>query len=274
MFVSIKYKGLYYHHSYDEHPESKTYQLHCHNLYEIYFFIRGEGSFIIEGNRYELKRNNMLIMRPSEFHCFKFDKPLGYERCALHFNSEELFECLSDKTLLSPFLDHEPGKNNLIIPREEDGILDIINRMDECSNLTLEECKLKTQFILGELLTTILSISRRSLFAPNYDSSNTLANSLLEYINSNITLHITLDDLANKFYMSKYYLSHIFKKYTGVSILEYILRKKVLFATQLIENGKKSFEVAEQCGFGDYSTFYRTYKRITGSPPSKSGSKK
>jgi AraC-like DNA-binding protein len=263
----VTFNGFYYYHSIDEHPEKNEFFLHCHNFYEIYYFKKGDGSLIIEGNKYELKKNSLLIIRPREFHYYKIEKPTEYERCTLHFHTNQLMNCISDELLLSPFLNRELGKNNLLATDIEDGIEDLFKRLEKCDLLCEEECNSKAQFILGELLCTILNISKRKEMSTNFITSNALAEGILHFINKNITEMISLEELSTNFFVSKYYLSHIFKKYTGVSILEYSLRKKVLLASEMIRNGEKANKAAENCGFGDYSSFYRAYKRILGVSP-------
>jgi AraC-like DNA-binding protein len=267
LISNVIFNGFYYHHSFDEHPNTKEFYMHCHNFYEIYYFVQGGGSFIIEGNCYELKKNTLLLMRPSEFHYFKIEKPIDYERCVLHFDINELMECFSNNLLLSPFQNRELGKNNLLLPYSEDEIEKLFHKLDKCSILPPEEQTLKAQFILGELLCLILNISKRDEFDTAFNSSNALVEAIIQYINKHINSPIVLDELSSKFFVSKYYLSHMFKKYTGVSVLEYALRKKVLLASQMIKNGEKAIVAAKNLGFGDYSSFYRAYKKFLGESP-------
>lgn len=267
--ISISYKGLSYQHSINERPNTERFHLHCHDAYEIYYFICGEGNFIIEGNRYELKKNTMLIIRPNEFHYFQLNHPVRYERYTLHFDVQHLMNFLSDKWLLSPFLDRELGKNNLLVPRKGDGVTELFQRIDACSELPEDEQKTKSQFIIGELLTVILNISRRTENEESYDNVHALVAKVLQYINENISSDFSLNELAAKFFVSKYYLSHVFKKNTGITILEYSLQKKIVLASQMLKSGEKASVTAEACGFGDYASFYRAYKRIMGISPSK-----
>lgn len=269
-FSYMGYNGFAYHHSMDNNRGDPQFLMHCHpEDYEVYCFLRGCGCFYIEGNRYRLNKNDILIIRPREFHCFKLEDSSPYERCAMNFRTGDLSYVRLDKTLLAPFHSHKPGQNNLIVPTENDHVEDFIRRFDLCTRLPQEEAKPTSQFILGEFLTQIFSISRRNVLSIDYDNSNLLVNGILEYINGHITSRLTLEKLSEVFFVSKYYISHVFKKYTGVSTIEYIQRKKVLLASQMIKNGEKPHKVAERCGFSDYSTFYRAYRRVMGAAPSK-----
>jgi AraC-like DNA-binding protein len=91
----------------------------------------------------------------------------------------------------------------------------------------------------------------------------------VKYINDFIDKDNNLDFLSKKFFVSKYYLCHTFKKYTGVSIHSYINHKRVIYAKQLIDEGETASGAAYRVGFGDYSAFYRAYVKILGVPPTK-----
>ena len=102
------------------------------------------------------------------------------------------------------------------------------------------------------------------LFAEGYKKITLLD---IRYLNENMTKDITLDDIATRFFVSKYYLCRAFKKHNGISIHGYINQKRVLYAKQLIESGESASGAAYRVGFGDYSAFYRAYVKIIGRSP-------
>ena len=90
---------------------------------------------------------------------------------------------------------------------------------------------------------------------------------VIRYLNNNIDKDLSLDRLARKFFVSKYYLCRAFKKHNGTSVHGYINHKRVMFAKQLIEEGETASGAAYKVGFGDYSAFYRAYVKILGVSP-------
>ena len=78
---------------------------------------------------------------------------------------------------------------------------------------------------------------------------------------------LTLDDLEGTFFASKYYILREFKKYTGLSVHQYMIIRRVMLAQELIGQGVKPREACIQCGFTDYSSFYRAFKARTGLSP-------
>lgn len=71
------------------------------------------------------------------------------------------------------------------------------------------------------------------------------------------------------FFISKYYMNRAFKKATGTTVMDYLIYKRVIMARQLILNGHTASDAAAQSGFGDYSTFYRAYKKLMHHAPSE-----
>ena len=83
---------------------------------------------------------------------------------------------------------------------------------------------------------------------------------ILGYINEHYSENLSLDDLANRFFISKYHLAREFQRLVGTSVHRYIVQKRLVMAKQMLSSGKPSSEVYQNCGFGDYSNFYRSFK--------------
>lgn len=88
---------------------------------------------------------------------------------------------------------------------------------------------------------------------------------ILHYLDEHYTENITLDGLAEQFYISKYYLSREFKKEFGTTIIQYILAKKITNAKELLRYSNSSIEdIAQLCGIDDASYFNKVFKKIEG----------
>ena len=83
---------------------------------------------------------------------------------------------------------------------------------------------------------------------------------VLRYIARHLEEELTVEALAGKFYISRYYLMHRFKAVTGYTLHQYISQKRLLRAGELIRSGVPVMKAAEQAGFGDYSTFLRAFQ--------------
>ena len=90
-----------------------------------------------------------------------------------------------------------------------------------------------------------------------------------EYLDTHYTQRITLDQLSRDFYISKYYLIHIFKEQFGMSVTTYLQSVRITHAKQMLRFTEKSVEeVGLSCGIGELNYFSRVFKEIEGVSPS------
>lgn len=86
-----------------------------------------------------------------------------------------------------------------------------------------------------------------------------------EFIRTNYKKNITLQDISRAVYLSPYYLSHIFKKETGSTILEYVTKVRIEEAKRLLENTPwSSTRISFEVGYGDQSYFCKVFKKLEG----------
>ena len=78
---------------------------------------------------------------------------------------------------------------------------------------------------------------------------------------------ITIQDVADHMFLNKYYLCHLFKNNLGITLNEYIIRKKIFKAKSLMEEGQTATAACYAVGFQTYTSFYTNYKRILGCSP-------
>lgn len=91
---------------------------------------------------------------------------------------------------------------------------------------------------------------------------------IITYLNEHFTEPITLEALAERFFISKNYLNRVFRKATGTTVMDYLIRKRVTYVQQLLINGIPATQAAALAGFGDYTCFYRAYVKRFGHAPS------
>lgn len=91
-----------------------------------------------------------------------------------------------------------------------------------------------------------------------------------EYLDSHYSTKITLDGLADQYYINKYYLTKVFKEQYGQSITNYLLNVRITKAKQLLRFSEKSVEeIGLEVGLGAPHYFSQTFKSVEGVPPSK-----
>ncbi|WP_315117394.1 AraC family transcriptional regulator [uncultured Clostridium sp.] len=241
-------------------------EFHYHDFNKIIIFISGEVTYMIEGKSYKLKPWDVLLVGKNDLHLPIISSTMPYERMILWLNPLFLEKHNRDNSdLLSCFQLASERKLNLIRLSSKD-----INLLKK--NLTdLEESMKDTDFgstILRNTLFLQFMIKINRLFLGidiskniNDIKCNPVIETILSFINSNLHKDLSIDILAEKVYLNKYYLMHLFKKETGYTLYNYIQKKRLLKASDLIINGMSLGEVCDLCGFGDYSSFVRAFKK-------------
>ena len=268
VITSIQEGNLLFVYTISDHSDADVFTLHCHNGFEIYFFVSGEGYYLIEGSRYELKPYSLGVIRPGEVHCFRSSGQSPYERYVLNFMPDSVnAEPEEKRLLLSPFFERAPGKNNFYRTVNDRSIIQIYNEFTYAADLPEVEKRLLMNSLFSLLLSKILVMFRHGVNSKTETCSSDLVTEVLRFINENLAEHLTLDEISARFYISKYHLSRVFKSLTGVSVIEYLIRKRVFLSQQLLRSGATATEACSKSGFGDYTSFYRAFRRIVGCSP-------
>lgn len=252
-------------HVFDKSPPIENFQMHTHDTTEIFYFIKGKGIYHIEGSEYILEGGDIIVMRPSESHYIEIDTKYPYERIVINFNTDFFKELDNESLLLKAVLDRKSGKLNQY--KSFDFRNSSYKRYLE--NMVSDEGDKRINIItnLMPLLNEIYLayISRET----EESSKDTTEYRIIRYINKNLSEEINLDDICNKYYISKPQLCRIFKKSTGTTVWQYITIKRLIKAKNLILSGENPTHIFSECGFKDYSTFYRAYVKHFGHSPSE-----
>ena len=133
----------------------------------------------------------------------------------------------------------------------------------------LEERAMHKKQVLGST-TEVLPNSWRE--KADLNPSEIIVNKVIEELDRDCAQKISLPQLAETYHISEAYLSHVFKKQTGKSLMNYIAQIRIEKASQLIamsSNGSsgKFYVVAQQVGYEDYSYFVRVFKKVMGMSP-------
>ena len=123
------------------------------------------------------------------------------------------------------------------------------------------------QALFVQVMTLINRLTAVTATEKNTQPEPELVGQVLAYIAAHYQEKLTLQQLAEHFYVSKYHLSHTFSSQVGTSIYRYILLKRLLAAREQIVGGISPSEASQNCGFPDYANFYRAFKAEYGVSP-------
>lgn len=243
--------------------------LHSHNYYEIIHCRTASGvEYLVGSNRYRLQKGDIVLVPPGVSHRPILPEKMSvpYERDVLWI-STEFFEAVEG---IAP--DPTAELRDQSVPIRTAG-----TRWEFLGDLfragVLEEEQKRPGWeaaVLGNTLMIFTHMKRayieRSTGTMKAEKPE-LLDRITAYIEQNYPEHITIDDLARKFYVSNSTISHLFKQKMGVSLYRYITQRRLIAAKSLIAEKIPMEDVAHRVGFVDYSTFYRAFKQEFGISP-------
>ena len=250
--------------------ESVSFALHGHSSYEIFMLKSEKATFYAEGTIYPMRRNDVMIFNSTELHNISFDNSQPYERVVIHFNPVITLPYDSEQyKLLTTFTSRKSGKNNYI-PREmleKTSFFDVLSKMENIVSQPADYTDIYLHTLFIQLLIELNNASSLSDIQDYPRLSNEKIRRILSYINDNLTEELSLDLIAEEFFMSKSNLCHLFKNTTGFSVKQYITYRRLALAQQYMADGLSTLDASVAAGFNDYSNFYKTFKKFMCKPP-------
>lgn len=249
------------------------FEYHHHDFSKIVILIDGDLTYYIEGKAYILKPWDILFINKNEIHKPVVNPDKYYERIVIWLNPDFMAKyAQGNNDLLKCF--EIAIKNNYNLLRLNMKSIEIIKNIIK----DIQSCDNSNEFgseILKESLFVQLMVLMNRLFL-NSDKNRDMEDiqydktieGVLNYINSNLESDLSIDTIASKFFISKYYLMRKFKNQIGSSIHNYIIQKRLILAKSLISEGLTMSNVCSKCGFNDYSSFVRAFKKVYGVSPS------
>lgn len=253
-------------HYHDSKPGSV--EVHHHDFYEVYFFLAGEAQYRVEGRIFHLEPGDLLLINPMELHQPMANPETVCERFVLWIDKSYLESISGSASLSACFDSAQPGHTNLLrpTPSQKAEILMRLNALVRETYGNDYAGDAYAQGILMQFMAELNRIARRhqEIYA---DKTSSLISRVVAYIGEHYSEELTLDDLAGRFFVSKYHLSHEFSRVVGTSVYRYIMLKRLLIARQMLSGGVAPGMVFSSCGFRDYANFYRAFKSQYGISP-------
>lgn len=252
--------------------KEQSFDFHYHDFDKIIIFLSGKVTYVVEGKSYYLKPWDVLLINHHAVHKPIIDSSVPYERIVIWINSEFIrSHSTPESDLATCFqLADQRSINMVRLDTElQTGIRVLLTDLETAAASTDFAAPLLANSIFLQLiiyLNRILISGKNALTSSAY-GSNHHVDEILRYINANLNQDLSIDFLAERFYLSRSYLMHCFRAETGYTVHNYVLQKRLLFASDLIAGGIPITEACYRSGFKDYSTFSRAYRKLFGSSP-------
>lgn len=272
-FVNIeilsKHQGFTFIHNLN-HGENVSTSHVDRELFSILVLFKGELDYIIEGKRVHLIPKDVLLVGNDELHRSVFKKDLECEYVLIMVNLD-FFVKHNCTELSNMFFNRALGSNN-IIPSDkvsDSGLFEIFQRLDKYAKEDTPN-----HVVLSSVIIELLyNLDKQVMKLEKINHKQQKIKEIIEYVNDNLTEKLSLEKIANHFYMSREYLCKLFKEGTGFTVNKYISYKRIVLVREYNLKGMSLSVACEKVGFNDYSAFYRAYQKIMNESPSQGMSK-
>lgn len=250
----------------------EPFDYHSHQEYEIYFFHEGKCRYLIHNQIYDLEPGDIIIMDGMTLHKANVQENIDYVRSVIHFSPAWLqgaLEGLDGMYLLDIFknLGHcliRTDENEIL--QELEGILKRLAKVKKGLDSKEKQIKMKTLLMQILLILQDLVKTEYAYFPKNDGDKAKHAERIATYIQMNYMHALSLDKIAEDLNVSKYYMSHLFKEVTGLTIMEYLMECRLTQVKYLLEM-KPDLplqKIALESGFVSAAHFSRYFKEKIG----------
>lgn len=247
--------------------------LHMHDFVELIYFPDTELEYLIESKIYRLNAGDILFIPKGFFHKpYQIPSDAVYSRVVLSMSSEYLQGINYQNLNLGECLKTIAAEQHLLLPAfspENQFIRLIMQQMVRVSISPFSGSEFLLDAFCAQVVLYALHASRSTQLPDGRTSKNQLVRAALDYVGEHIQEQITLESVAEKLFISKYHLSHAFKKHMGISLHQYIIMKRIEIAKTMILEGRQLNVVCLESGFNNYSNFFKAFRNIVGVSPSE-----
>lgn len=238
-------------------------ELHHHDFNELLYIKKGIFKFKVDDKIYNLEPGDLVIVTPSTLHVLEQTPNMDCEKIVINVTDDYISEFNTTNTNLQLVFEKvNQSKNYCIRFRNQ-----AKHKLEKYLNNLIE-----SQFskMYGEdLFFKIKFVQLIILINANYDqdqdikieSEHSIISKAIDFINNNISKSFNIDDIANYLNVSPSTISHTFKTQTGISLYRFITKKRMILAKTLIKQRLTFNEIYLLCGFNDYTSFFRAFKK-------------
>lgn len=242
---------------------------HYHTFHKIIEFLGGESGYGVEGKQYLLQPGDLVLVPQGCIHRPEAEPNAPYERRILYLSPEFLRRAGGSCDLAACFDRAREEFRFVVHPADGTGgaqlaALEHAEREDAFGRELLAQ-SLLFQFLIGlnrAMADDLLQYAKPAAYDRKIEA-------ILRYLSEHLTEPVSIDDLAARFFVSKYHMMRQFRAQTGYTIHGYLTGKRLMFARAMIAAGTPVLQASEESGFGDYSAFLRAYRKQFGAAPNQ-----
>lgn len=244
---------------------------HTHDYYEFYFFLQGEVDLMVSGRAFPMQAGDVALIPPGIAHYMvNRNESIPYRRF-IFWVSKDYYEQLKEVSADYSYIITQATENRIYVYHNGPGHFNELH--GKCYRL-LEEVhtehygkQTKISICVNDLMLQLNRMAYENRHPVRQTENQSLYIRLLQYIEEHPHEDLSLDKLAGEFYVSKYHIAHLFKENLGISIHQYITKKRLEMCRNALLSGSNISKTYHTYGFKDYSSFFRAFKKEYGLSP-------
>ena len=271
LFNRAGYLKENYHYFHLRDTAGQERDFHFHEFDKVVVLLSGHVDYTVEDITYALKPWDVLLVKHHTIHKALIDKTEPYDRVIIYLDGKYFDRIMPNAGLMDCFEKADKDARQRITP--DDGQQEQLAAALEDYEAAMRDEELGAEAIrdtqMVKLLVLINSIYASGSTAPDRAEAtrDPKIAAVLSYINENLGRELSVDELAEQAYLSRYHFMRLFKAQTGSTVHAYVRQKRLLYAARLIREGESAARAAVESGFSDYSAFHRAFRECFGISP-------
>lgn len=248
---------------------------HFHDTYELYYLVEGQRYYFIDKQTYLVKAGDVVLIKPNQIHKTSMAGGSYHNRILLQISGE----------LMNPFLKacgmgsmedvYAEDAEILSIPESErKNVERLLLQMEKELKEKQRQYQVGVKLKLAELLLTLTRCQKKAEFHQESQMAQTWkhqkVHEVADYLLTHPETQESLEELAKRFFISKSYLSRIFREVTSFTVNEYRNMNRIKKSQQYLAHSEYSItEISDMLGFENLTYYERVFKKYAGTTPLK-----
>ncbi len=236
---------------------------HYHDYYEVHATLEGEATFYLDGKQFDIEAGTILLIHYNDLHRIVKQNTDYCERVYIFLTPEFLQGSSTKWTNLEECFSGGGERRSKVLKIDADLLRQKLSFIDHQPDASIYGSDIKYEQNLIEYLLFLNQLvqSEENEEEPKVIVQNERIEQMIDYISANLSNPLTLEEMEKNFFVSKYYITREFKKHTGFTFHQFVMKKKLLYAKQLLKTYQSSNLVYNQCGFASYPHFLKAFKK-------------